>query len=222
MKYLVENDPWYKDVVPDVSIPRPLRPKIKPKQTSFGIVVFVPNQQWFLIQGEQFRLLKRDELPAGHESGFAFTSVCINTAIYLPWLLGQCLKNGAIVKRGIVSHVSEAAGLHHSGQKADIVINATGLGSAKLGGVRDKDVYPARGQIVLVRNESKFMVTTSGTDDGSDEATYIMQRAAGTLTVKLPILSLLTRYQQAADAFLAVVYNPTVGNLNLIHLWPFV
>jgi D-amino-acid oxidase len=143
----------------------------------------IPNQTRFLIQGEQYRLLKRDELPAGHESGFAFTSVCINTAIYLPYLLGQCLKNGAIVKRGVVGHVSEAAKLHHSGKRADIVVNATGLSSGKLGGVLDPDVYPARGQIVLVRNEAKLMVTTSGTDDGADEANYIMQRAAGKLRI---------------------------------------
>lgn len=108
-----------------------------------------------------------------------FTSVCINTAIYLPWLYGQCLKNGAVAKRGVVSHVSQAADLHHSGKRADIVINATGLGSLKLGGVEDADVYPARGQTVLVRNEAKLMVTTSGTEDAADEANYIMQRAAG-------------------------------------------
>jgi D-amino-acid oxidase len=78
-----------------------------------------------------------------------------------------------------VGHVSEAAKLHHTGKRADIVVNATGLNSGTLGGVLDPDVYPARGQIVLVRNEAKLMVTTSGTDDGADEANYIMQRAAG-------------------------------------------
>lgn len=64
--------------------------------------------------------------------------------------------------------------------RADVVINCTGLGSGKLGGVRDSAVYPARGQIVLVRNEAPFMACTSGTDDGEEEACYVMQRAAGT------------------------------------------
>jgi len=40
-------------------------------------------------------------------------------------------------------------------------------------------MYPARGQIVLVRNDPKVMSTSSGTDDGVDEATYVMHRAAG-------------------------------------------
>jgi D-amino-acid oxidase len=119
-------------------------------------------------------------MPPDHSSGVGFTSVCVNTAIYLPWLLGQCLKNGVICKRGIAKHVSDAADMHSTG-KAAIVINCTGLMSSKLGGVEDEKVYPARGQVVVVRNDPGVMSTTSGTDDGADEATYIMARAAGTL-----------------------------------------
>lgn len=113
------------------------------------------------------------------DGGTSFTSVCINTAIYLPWLVSQSLKHGVIFKRGIVKHVTEAAGLHHSGKKADLVVNCTGLSSLFLGGVEDKNLYPARGQIVLVRNDPGVMASSSGTDDGDDEAVYIMHRAAG-------------------------------------------
>merc|ERR1711881_73061 len=115
----------------------------------------------------------------GIDSATTFTSVCINTAIYLPWLAGQCLANGVILKRGIVKHVSEAASLHHTGQPAKVVVNCTGLSARFLGGVLDSSVYPARGQIVLVRNEANVMASMSGTDDGPDEATYVMHRAAG-------------------------------------------
>lgn len=113
------------------------------------------------------------------DSATSFTSVCINTAIYLPWLVSQCLKNGVIVRRGIAEHVKDAALLHHSGTKADMVVNCTGLSSLKLGGVQDKAMYPARGQLVVVRNDPGVMTASSGTDDGADEATYIMHRAAG-------------------------------------------
>lgn len=78
-----------------------------------------------------------------------------------------------------MSHVADAAALHHSGQRADIVVNCTGLSSLKLGGVKDTKMYPGRGQIVLVRNNPGVMTSTSGTDDGEDEAVYIMQRADG-------------------------------------------
>lgn len=47
----------------------------------------------------------------------------------------------------------------------------------------DKNVYPARGQIVLVRNDPGVMLTISGTDDAEDEVCYIMQRAAGGGTI---------------------------------------
>ena len=47
----------------------------------------------------------------------------------------------------------------------------------------DKTVIPARGQIVVVRNDPGVMLTISGTDDGDDEVCYIMQRAAGGGTI---------------------------------------
>lgn len=107
----------------------------------------------------------------------------MNTALYLPYLASQCLKYGAKIHRGVVSHVAEAVELHHSGRRADVVVNCTGLASLKLGGVEDKAMYPARGQIVVVREDPHFMASTSGTDDGEDEATYIMHRAAGGGTI---------------------------------------
>lgn len=134
---------------------------------------------WFKDVVPNFRALKKDELPAGMDGGSAFTSVCINTAFYLPWLGSQCLKAGVVIRRGIVNHITDAARLHHTGKTADLVLNCTGLSSLKLGGVEDSTVYPARGQIVLVRNEPGIMASTSGTDDGPDEAVYIMNRAAG-------------------------------------------
>jgi D-amino-acid oxidase len=131
-----------------------------------------------------FRELPASELPAGIHSGCEFTSVCINTAIYLPWLVGQCAKHGVHFRRGVLKHVSEAAGLSHTGKKADVVVNASGLLACRLGGVMDTAVYPVRGQIVVVRNEAKsIMPTTSGCDDGSDEIVYVMQRALGGGTI---------------------------------------
>lgn len=127
----------------------------------------------------QFKQIPKDQLSPGYDSGTAFTSVCINTALYLPWLASQCLKNGVHFQRKIFKHISEAANAFHSGEKADVVVNCTGLSALTLGGVEDKKMMPARGQIVLVRNEANVMCTSSGTDDGEDEACYIMQRAAG-------------------------------------------
>jgi D-amino-acid oxidase len=63
------------------------------------------------------------------------------------------------------------------------VVNCTGLMASKLGGVEDKSVVPARGQIVVVRNNAGKMLDISGTDDGDGEACYVMTRAAGGGTI---------------------------------------
>jgi hypothetical protein len=129
--------------------------------------------------------IPKQQLPKGIVRGFEYQSVCINTAIYLPYLLSQCLKNGVIIKRAIFKHISDAAppGVHHSGQAADLVMNCTGLSSRKLGGVEDSAMTPARGQIVLVREDAGAMYSTTGTDNDEDEMAYIMTRAAGGGTI---------------------------------------
>ncbi|KAL8796163.1 MAG: hypothetical protein Q9195_001496 [Heterodermia aff. obscurata] len=139
----------------------------------------VKPDPWYKDVVPDFRNLTKDELPPGHETGNTFTSVCINTAIYLPWLTSECLKAGVVFQRQILNHISDAANVHHSGKKADVVVNCTGLSAGKLGGVMDEKITPARGQTVLVRNEADVMASNSGTDDGDDEVCYIMQRAAG-------------------------------------------
>ncbi|KAH7417893.1 FAD dependent oxidoreductase [Cadophora sp. MPI-SDFR-AT-0126] len=140
------------------------------------------TKPWFASVVPKFRVLSPSELPPSADSGTVFTSVCINTAIYLPYLVSQCLKNGVTINRAIISHINEAASLHTSG-KADVVVNCTGLLASKLGGVMDKNVIACRGQIVIVRNMPGAMFTVSGTDDGDDEVSYIMQRAAGGGTI---------------------------------------
>lgn len=127
----------------------------------------------------QYKQIAEESLRPGTTAGFSFTSVCINPAIYLPWLVSQCLQGGVVFRRGDLSHVSEAANIHHSGQNAHLIINCTGLNAGKLGGVVDKNMIPVRGQTVLVRNDSGGDFVMENTEEGSDETCYIMRRAAG-------------------------------------------
>ncbi|KAK1755386.1 fad dependent oxidoreductase [Echria macrotheca] len=150
--------------------------------------LFVPNP-WYKTLMPDYRELTPDELPKNPAvpliaSGCEFTSVCINTAVYLVWLLGQCAANGVKIKRAVLKHVSEAAGMSHTGRNADIIINASGLLSCRLGGVMDTTVQPARGQTVVVRNEgSQGMMVTSGCEEADDEMCYTMTRAVGGGTI---------------------------------------
>lgn len=152
-----------------------------PAKNALGDALFDENP-WYADYLD-YRKMKPEELPSGVAYGHEFGSVCINTAVYLPWLVGQCRKHGAVLKRASLSHISEAASLTASGKKADIVVNCTGLMASKLGGVMDAKVAPARGQIVVVRNVSPDMVATSSTEDSPDELVYVMTRAAGGGTI---------------------------------------
>ena len=127
--------------------------------------------------------LPREELPKGVDEVVMFQSVCINTAIYLPWLVSQCLKNGVIFRRVAIDHIGDAAGFHASGKPAHLVVNCSGLGAKALGGVEDQQLYPVRGQTVLVREENDSMYAVSGTDGPADDRDYQMMRAAGGGTV---------------------------------------
>ncbi|EEH22649.2 hypothetical protein PABG_04860 [Paracoccidioides brasiliensis Pb03] len=141
------------------------------------------SDPWFKDVVPDFRRLPKEEMPPGVDAATSFTSVCINTGVYLPWLVSECLANSVVFKRAVFKHIADAAYVHHSGQKADLVVNCTGLSSRKLGGVEDQQLYPARGQIVVVRNTSRLMASLSGSDDGDDEVCYMMTRAAGGGTI---------------------------------------
>lgn len=144
--------------------------------------LFLENP-WYQELMDDYRELNADEVLDGHDSGCEFGSMCINVPVYLSWLIGQCLKNGVVIKRAVLKHIAEAKNLSHTGNPADIIINATSMGSRKLGGVEDATMTPARGQIVVVRNEVHPMVVTSGTNHEATGCLYIMTRAAGGGTI---------------------------------------
>ncbi|KAH6876089.1 D-amino acid oxidase-like protein [Alternaria rosae] len=149
--------------------------------TSFNNV-FAENPWWRSLV-DDYRALPSSELPSGMASGSEFGSVCINPALYLPWLVGQCRANGVEFHRKVVSHISDLRSFGIGNFKPDIIVNATGLSAGKLGGVEDKTCYPIRGQVVVVRDVAPAMVFVSGTDDSDDEACYMMTRAVGGGTV---------------------------------------
>jgi D-amino-acid oxidase len=96
--------------------------------------------------------------PYGRE--VRFTAPLVEMGTYLPWLAGQV----TVRRRGV-------QGLDEALDEAPVVVNATGLAAGRLCG--DPDVYPARGQIVLVRNPG---VEVSVRAEG-DPGTYVHPRS---------------------------------------------
>ncbi|KAI9376410.1 FAD dependent oxidoreductase [Aspergillus egyptiacus] len=159
------------------------RKKDQESATGQWFSALMDENPWYKEVVPDFKPLPKNELAPGMDNAQTFTSVCINTAVYLAWLVGQCRRNGTVFKRAVFKHVADAANAHHSGQTADVVVNCTGLSSKKLGGVRDDKLHPGRGQIVVVRNDPGRMAAISGTDDGEEELFYMMTRAAGGGTI---------------------------------------
>lgn len=95
----------------------------------------------------------------------------------------QFLAYGGRIIRGSVQHINQilegGTGLFPGGSTRDplpdAVIVCTGLGARFLGGVEDKDVYPVRGQTVLVRAPWVRFGRTVTLDD-SGAVTYIIPR----------------------------------------------
>ncbi|KAN0136776.1 hypothetical protein V8E53_005217, partial [Lactarius tabidus] len=119
-------------------------------------------------------------------SAVSFSTLNINTPEYLPHLLARFLSHGGRIVRASVQHISQVL---EGGVEAftegefkvrpvDALIICVGLGARMLGGVEDKDVYPVRGQTVLLQapwiEGGRSFVVESGAK------TYIIPRRGGT------------------------------------------
>lgn len=83
-----------------------------------------------------------------------------------------------------MSDIRQAKKMSHTGRPASLIINATGLGSMKIEGIKDSTMYPARGQVVVVRNEVHPMLLGSCAEgEAAGDALYAMQRASGGGTI---------------------------------------
>ncbi|RXW22223.1 hypothetical protein EST38_g3627 [Candolleomyces aberdarensis] len=156
-----------------------------------------------------FQRLEKAQLPAGALSGISFTTVTIDTPLYLNYLLNQFLGKGGSVLRGTAQHINQVieSGVYSFPGGANLcgggttiptssteqkekrrekgpaaVVNCTGIGSRFLGGVEDKKLYPVRGQTVIVRAP---WVRSGKTlyRDRKGAWTYIIPRRSGEVIV---------------------------------------
>ncbi|TFK28496.1 D-amino-acid oxidase [Coprinopsis marcescibilis] len=140
-----------------------------------------------------FKHIPEQSLVPGAKSGVTFTTVTIDTPIYLNYLYSHFLAKGGKVLRASVQHIHQvieggarifAGGslLGSAADPPDAVINCTGIGARFLGGVEDKTVYPVRGQTVLVRAPwVRFGRTIYKDETGA--LTYIIPRRSSDVIV---------------------------------------
>ncbi|KAG8778443.1 hypothetical protein FRC12_024981 [Ceratobasidium sp. 428] len=108
-----------------------------------------------------------------------FETVTIDTSAYLPYLLSVFLSNGGKIARARVGHISQVAQGSFTSSKPgseDLVAVCTGIGTRSLGGVDDHNVFPVRGQTVLIRAP---WVTFGISEKTPDHISYIIPRRSG-------------------------------------------
>lgn len=111
-----------------------------------------------------FRRCHPDELPAGYLSGWRYTIPVVNMPRYLDYLASRLRTAGVRIEIRSIASFAELT------DDARMLVNCTGLGARAL--VPDADVYPTRGQLVVVENpgiDTFFQDNAEGED-----LTYIL------------------------------------------------
>ncbi|KDQ60147.1 hypothetical protein JAAARDRAFT_125639, partial [Jaapia argillacea MUCL 33604] len=137
-----------------------------------------------------FKYLPESSLVLGTKSGTTFTTLNIDTPVYLNYLLSRFLGRGGSIVRGSIQHINQViqggarvfSGAKPAGAApVQAVVVCAGIGARFLGGVEDPDVYPIRGQTVLVRAPWIRSGRTMSSSDGL--WTYIIPRRSGDVIV---------------------------------------
>jgi D-amino-acid oxidase len=123
----------------------------------------------------QYQLL-RTNLPEGTVLATSFTTLTIDTPAYLPYLLARFQSKGGSLIRSSLQHISQVLGGSLTPFKPDALVVCAGIGAHFLGGVEDKNVFPIRGQTVLIRAP---WVKFGRALRGKGEPTYIIARRSG-------------------------------------------
>jgi glycine/D-amino acid oxidase-like deaminating enzyme len=145
---------------------------------------------WFTEHVENFSVLANGQLLPNVKSGIAFDAVALNPPKYLDYLFQSVQKLGAKIVRaelspskGFAAAVGRAVALASSAQGAEsektVVVNCTGIGARALCG--DDNVYPIRGQTILVRlspapPEEEVHIIMHPATSADQGVTYIVPR----------------------------------------------
>ncbi|KAF9566534.1 D-aspartate oxidase [Agrocybe pediades] len=145
-----------------------------------------------------FKEIPKDSLVPGAVAGITYDSVNSDSPVLLNYLLSSFLANGGSIVRASVMHINQVieggpAAFAASNEQEhppslyplpDGVVVCVGLGAMFLGGVEDKEVYPVRGQTVLLDAPwVKDSMSLSGKSGTSKLWTYVIPRKSGTVIV---------------------------------------
>ncbi|CDR47567.1 CYFA0S33e00518g1_1 [Cyberlindnera fabianii] len=118
---------------------------------------------------KDYHVIPESELPEGVKFGAKSTIWNFNCPIFLANFQRYLESTGVTFERRVITHISQA----YLFSSTKYVFNCTGIGARSLGGVQDANIYPTRGQVVVLRaphiQENKMRW-------GDDYCTYIIPR----------------------------------------------
>lgn len=117
---------------------------------------------------KDYREFSPEELPVGAKYGMRFTTWNFNCPKFLKNVQKFLVSKNVSFQRKKLTHITQAFG---PGTK--YVFNCTGNGARFLGGVQDPNVYPTRGQVVVVKAPH---INENMARWGDNYATYIIKR----------------------------------------------
>ncbi len=121
---------------------------------------------WWVTAVDGFRHVDTKELPDGYTDGYAFEAPVIDTSIFLDYLVRTFqARGGQIIQRAITD-------LRETFAQSKVVVNCSGLGAREL--VGDRDLHPARGQVVRIKHNGFRRVLLD--EEGPNRLAYIVPR----------------------------------------------
>lgn len=100
---------------------------------------------------QQFKILEKKDLIENAIYGIKFTTFNFYCPKFIAFLKQYLTARGATFIRRRLNNIDEAFEFGNKSGVTPIVFNCTGIGAYNLGGVADKNVYPTRGQVVVIR-----------------------------------------------------------------------
>jgi D-amino-acid oxidase len=100
--------------------------------------------------------------------GYRIAAPTANMFKYLTWLAKQCTERGAKFRHEHISSLIDLGGEYR------IVVNCTGIGARGL--VNDEELYPVRGQYLVLQPNSETPKTYVGDDEHPGGMAYVIPR----------------------------------------------
>jgi len=133
-----------------------------------------PFDLWWKDIVRNFHILPSESLPPDANKGLAYDTYSVNPMFYLPWLKSELIARGVEFIRKHVASLEDAAAYTDLG---GVIINATALGAKSLIGVEDTQVFPIKGQGIIVECPTlKEHVAFFNPKDPSYGTVYVIPR----------------------------------------------